>query len=138
MRRYSVCLLLLLGACAIRPTLPPPAASAIPAGKADVHIYRRTIGLGPAILSIYDGPHSLGVLPIGTYIQYYADPGPRSLKVTGAYVGSIPYATTFMAGRSYYFSVYFLGDPQHGNASLSPVDASKAAEQLAILKPATP
>lgn len=80
----------------------------------------------------------MGALPIGTYIQYYADPGPRSLKATGAYAGSIPYATTFVAGHSYYFSVYFLGDPQHGNTSLSPVDAAKATEQMANLKSIAP
>lgn len=141
MRRYLVCLLLLLlGACATtRPSAPPvasaPTAPSIPLGKADVHIYRRAIALGPAVLSIYDGAHPLGSLPVGTYIQYYADPGPRSLKVTGAYIGNIPYATTFVAGHSYYFSVYFLGDLQHGNASLSPVDAAKAIGQMAGLKP---
>lgn len=148
MRRYLICLLLLLSACATRPqapvTTPVPAtpstsaAPSIPAGKADVHIYRRAIALGPAALSIYDGARPLGTLSVGTYIQYYADPGPRALKAVGQGSGNIPYATTFVAGRSYYFSVYFVGDQQHGNASVAPVDAAKAAEQMASLKPATP
>lgn len=139
MRRYLICLSLLLSACAtLRPAPPPPSAPVIPSGKAEVHIYRRAIALGPAVLSIYDGVHPLGVLPLGTYIQYYADPGPRALKVVGPQIGNIPYATTFLAGHSYYFSVYFLGDPQHGNASLSPVDAAKATEQMAGLKPSAP
>lgn len=143
MRRVLICLLLLLSACATQPPAPStaptasaPTAAPIPAGKADVHIYRRAIGLGPTVLSIYDGPRPLGALPVGTYIQYYADPGPRALKAVGPGAGSIPYATTFVAGHSYYFSVYFLGDRQHGNASLSPVDAAKATEQMAALKPA--
>lgn len=144
MRRFSICLLLLLSACATTRPVPPlpgaaaPSVPAIPAGKADIHIYRRAIALGPTLLSIYDGPRSLGALPAGSYIQYYADPGPRSLKAEATGVGSIPYATTFIAGHSYYFSVYFLGDRQQGNASLSPVDAAKAAEQMAALKPASP
>lgn len=145
MRRYIVCLLLLLSACATRPTTPPPvrapsapAAPAIPAGKAEVHVYRRAFALGPPALSIYDGAHPMGTLPAGSYLQYYADPGARALTVVGQGTGSIPYATTFLAGHSYYFSVYFLGDPQHGNASLSPVDAAKAAQQMAKLKPVAP
>jgi len=149
MRRYLICLLLLLSACATRPqapvTAPVPAAPAAPAapsipppGKAEVHIYRRAIPLGPTVLSIYDGARSLGALPVGTYIQYYADPGPRSLKAVGQGSSSIPYATTFVTGHSYYFSVYFLGDQQSGNASLAPVDAAKATAQLAALKPSSP
>ena len=144
MRRYVVCLLLLLSACATRPQAPAPeipsalAAPPIPAGKADIHIYRRAIALGPTVLSIYDGARPLGALPVGTYIQYYADPGPRALKAVGQGAGNIPYATTFLAGHSYYFSVYFLGDQQTGNASVAPVDAAKAADQMASLKPATP
>lgn len=144
MRRYLICLLLLLSACATRPQAPgptppsAPAAPSIPTGKADVHIYRRAIALGPPALSIYDGTRPLGTLLMGTYIQYYADPGPRALKAVGQDVGNIPYATTFVAGHSYYFSVYFLGDQRNGNANLAPVDAAKAAEQMAALKPATP
>ena len=139
MRRYLICLLLLLSACATQPPAPSATtAPGIPAGKAEVHIYRRAIGIGPTVLSIYDGAHPVGALPVGTYIQYYADPGPRSLKAASAYMGSIPYATTFVAGHSYYFSVYVLGDPQHGNASLSPVDAAKASSQIAALKPVAP
>jgi len=148
MRRYLICLLLLLSACATRPQAPvtapvpaapaAPAAPSIPPGKAEVHIYRRAIPLGPTVLSIYDGARSLGALPVGTYIQYYADPGPRSLKAVGQGSSSIPYATTFVAGHSYYFSIYFLGDQQSGNASLAPVDAAKATAQLAALKPSSP
>lgn len=148
MRRYLICLLLLLSACATRPQAPvtaptptapaAPAAPAIPAGKAEVHIYRRAIPLGPAVLSIYDGARPLGQLPIGSYIQYYADPGPRALKAVGQGSGSIPYATTFVAGHSYYFTVYFLGDQQSGNASLAPVDAGKATAQMAALRSVSP
>jgi len=110
-----------------------PLSAVIPAGKAAVHIYRRAIPLGPALLSIYDGAHPLGQLPVGTRIDYYADPGPRALKVVGQGVGILPYATTFNAGQSYYFVVYFLGDQQKGDASLVPVDAAKAAAQMASL-----
>ena len=148
MRRYLICLLLLLSACATRqqapvtapiPTAPAaPAAPAIPAGKAEVHIYRRAVPLGPTVLSIYDGARPLGELPIGTYIQYYADPGPRVLKAVGQGSSSIPYATTLVAGHSYYFTVYFLGDQQSGNASLAPVDVGKATAQMAALKPVSP
>lgn len=153
MRRYLICLLLLLSACATRqqvpamapiPTAPAaPAAPAIPAGKAEVHIYRRAVPLGPTVLSItvlsiYDGARPLGELPIGTYIQYYADPGPRVLKAVGRGSSSIPYATTLVAGHSYYFTVYFLGDQQSGNVSLAPVDTGKATAQMAALKPVSP
>ena len=139
MRRAAFCLLLLLSACASQPPSPvtAPMTNPIPAGKAEVNIYRRAIPLGPAALSIYDGPRLLGPLPVGTYIQYFADPGPRALKVISQGTGSIPYATTFVAGHRSYFSVYFLGDQQHGDASLSPVDATQAANQMATLK-ATP
>ena len=140
MRRYAICLLLLLSACANQPPAPvtAPMATPIPAGKAEVNIYRRAIPLGPAALSIYDGPRLLGPLPVGTYIQYYANPGPRALKVIGQGTSSIPYATTFVAGHRYYFSVYFLGDQQHGDASLSSVDATQAADQMAPLKAIPP
>ena len=139
MRRYLICLLLLLSGCATQPPAPSaPAAPVIPPGKADVHIYRRAIALGPPELSIYDGARLLAALPVGTYIQYYAEPGPRALKAVGPGIGSIPYATTFVAGHSYYFSVYFLGDPQQGNASLTPVESAKAMEQMTGLKPVSP
>jgi len=145
MRRSVICLILLLSACATQPpapstsvTAPAPASTlplnaVIPAGKAAVHIYRRAVPLGPAVLSIYDGARPLGQLPVGTRIDYYADPGPRALKVVGQGVGILPYATTFNAGQSYYFVVYFLGDQQKGDASLAPVDAAKAAAQIAPL-----
>ena len=145
MRRSVICLVLFLNACASQPpapstSVPAPAAAsaapgsvAIPVGKAAVHIYRRAAPLGPAVLSIYDGSHPLGQLPVGTRIDYFADPGPRALKAVGQGVGVLPYATTFNAGQSYYFVVYFLGDQQKGDASLAPVDAAKAAAQMSSL-----
>jgi len=143
MRRSVIYLILFLSACATQPpasvTSAPAAASlasTIPAGKAAVHIYRRVIPLGPAILSIYDGSRFLGQLPVGTRIDYYADPGPRALKVVGPGLGILPYATTFNAGQSYYYVVYFLGDQQKGDASLAPVDAFKAAAQMGSLRSA--
>ena len=144
-RRSVICLILFLSACASQPPVPATSVAApapasvaspsaiIPAGKAAVHIYRRATPLGPAELSLYDGNRTLGQLPIGTRLDYYADPGPRALKVVRQHVGSIPYATTFNAGQSYYFVVYFLGDQQKGDASLAPVDAAKAAAQMTSL-----
>jgi hypothetical protein len=100
-----------------------------------VHIYRREIPFGPANLSIYDGQTLVGVLAVGTYVEYYADPGPRSLKVIGTGAGNIPYATSFRAGQDYYLMIYFLGDQDKGDASLAPVDAATAIGQMASLKP---
>lgn len=145
MRRLWLPLLLLLGACATQAPMPapspaPPAttAPAIPAGKAYVHLYRRAIPLGPAVLSIYDSGRSVGGLRSGTYLNYYADPGARSLKAVGPGAGSLPYATTFKAGQTYYFMVYFLGDQAKGDASIAPVDAATAAHEMAALKLAAP
>jgi hypothetical protein len=142
MRRLGLCLLLFLSACATAPRQPavPPAAPvpAIPAGKAVVHIYRRAIPLGPASVSIYDGNVLVGTLPVGTYFDYYADPGPRSLRVVGGGPGSLPYATSFRAGQTYYFMVYFLGNQDKGDASFAPVDAATAIGQMASLKPSSP
>jgi hypothetical protein len=142
-RRLALGLILLLSACASAPPrAPAPSAAApvpaIPAGKAVVHIYRREIPFGPASLSIYDGQTHVATLAVGTYVDYYADPGPRSLKVLGTGVGNIPYATTFRAGEDYYLMVYFLGDQDKGDASLAPVDAATAIGQMASLKPAAP
>ncbi|HEY3858357.1 MAG TPA: hypothetical protein VGM47_01960 [Gammaproteobacteria bacterium] len=142
MRRLGLGLLLFLSACATAPRQPsvPPAAPvpAIPAGKAVVHIYRRNLPFGPTSLSIYDGNVLVGVLPVGTYIDYYADPGPRALRVIGGGPGSLSHATSFRAGQTYYFMVYFLGDQDKGDASLAPMDAATAIGQMAPLKPATP
>jgi hypothetical protein len=145
MRRLSLLFLSLLAACASQPPAPAPipapaaaTAPAIPAGKAAVHIYRRAIPLGPAVLSIYDGSSLVGGLRSGTYLDYYADPGARSLKASGPGASSIPYATTFKAGQSYWLVVYFLGDQARGDASLAPVDAATAEKQMAGLKPADP
>jgi hypothetical protein len=118
------------------PSTPP--APAVPATQALVHIYRRAIPLGPATLSIYDGAALVGGLTSGTYLQYQAEPGPRSLKAVGQGAGSIPHATTFRAGQEYYFMVYFLGNQESGNATITQVDAATAQAALTSLKPATP
>lgn len=139
MRKIVLGLLLLLAACASAP--PPvviPSAPAVPATKAMVHFYRRAIPLGPATLSIYDGQTLVGSLTSGTYFQYLADPGPRSLKAVGPGAGSILHATSFRAGQEYYFMVYFLGNQDTGNATVTQVDAATAQAALATLKPATP
>jgi hypothetical protein len=142
MRRLGFCLLLFLSACATAPQQPavPPAAPipAIPVGKAVVHIYRRAIPLGPASVSIYDGNVLVGTLPVGTYFDYYADPGPRSLRIVGGGPGSLPRATSFTAGQTYYFMVYFLGNQDKGDASFAPTDAVTAIGQMASLKPSGP
>ncbi|HEY4128686.1 MAG TPA: hypothetical protein VGN70_11605 [Gammaproteobacteria bacterium] len=140
MRRLAFGLVLLLSACASAPPHAPASSAAapvpaIPAGKAAVHIYRREIPFGPPSLSIYDGQTPVGALTVGTYLNYYADPGPRSLKVRGTGVGNIPYATSFRAGQDYYLMVYFLGDQDKGDASLAPVDTATAINQMASLKP---
>jgi hypothetical protein len=148
-RKLVLPLLLLLSACATQapispPPSPPPApaprpaapsAPAIPEGKAAVHLYRRALPMGPAILSIYDAGHPVGTLKSGTYLDYYADPGPRSLKALGPGAGSIPYATSFRAGQDYYFLVYFLGSQEKGDTNVVPVDATTATRQMAALKP---
>jgi hypothetical protein len=103
-----------------------------------VHFYRRAIPLGPATLSIYDGQTLVGALTSGTWFQYQADPGPRSLKAIGPGAGSIPHATSFRAGQEYYFMVYFLGNQDVGNATITQVDAATAQAALASLKPANP
>jgi hypothetical protein len=144
MRRLAFGLVLLVSACAVAPPKAPAPAPAvahvpvIPAGKAVVHIYRREIPFGPASLSIYDGQTFVGALPVGSYVNYYADPGPRSLKVIGSGTGSIPYATSFRAGQDYYLMVYFLGSQDKGDASLAPVDPATAIGQMAPLKPIAP
>jgi len=134
-------LLLLLAACASAPpvtTPSAPAAPTVPADKALVHMYRRAIPLGPGILSIYDGNALVGSLTSGTYFQYLADPGPRSLQAIGQGAGSIPHAASFRAGQEYYFMVYFLGDQDTGNATITQVDTATAQAALASLKPAAP
>ena len=138
MRRFALSLLLLLSACALAPQAPAPGAEVTPAGKAAVHIYRRTLPFSPANISIYDAGRQVGTLQSGTYLDYLADPGPRSLKALGAGAGSIPYATSFRAGQTYYLMVYFLGDQIKGDASLMPVDPTTALAQIASLKPASP
>lgn len=141
MRRLGLCLLLLLSACATAPQQPSVSTAApvpaIPAGKALVHIYRRAIPLGPASVSIYDGNVLVGTLGIGTYLDYYADPGPRTLRIVGGGPGSLPRATSFGAGQTYYFMVYFIGDQDKGDASFAPVDAATAIGHMASLKPST-
>jgi hypothetical protein len=137
-------LLLFLAACASAPptntpaTPAVPAAPVIPATQALVHVYRRAIPLGPVTLSIYDGAVLVGSLTSGTWFQYLADPGPRSLKAVGPGAGSIPHAATFRAGQEYYFMVYFLGNQDTGNATITQVDAATAQAALASLKPANP
>ena len=136
----SVGLLLFLAACASAP--PPvattPPAPAVPATKAIVHFYRRAIPLGPTTLFIYDGQTLVGSLVSGTYFQYEADPGPRSLKAIGSGAGSIPHAASFRAGQEYWFMVYFLGSQDSGNATITQVDAATAQAALSTLKPANP
>ena len=129
---------MLLAACASAPPLTTPSAPAVPADKALVHVYRRAIPLGPNDLSIYDGQALVGTLASGTWFQYLADPGPRSLKAIGSGTGSIPHATSFRAGQEYYFMVYFLGNQESGNATITQVDAATAQSVLASLKPASP
>ena len=142
MRRLGLCLLLLLSACATAPQRPPvPVAApvpAIPAGKAVVHIYRRNLPFGPATLSIYDGNVLVGTLPVGTYLDYYADPGPRTLRIVGGGPGSLAHAASFGAGQTYYFMVYFLGNQDKADANFAPVDAATAIGQMASLKPSAP
>jgi len=142
MRRLGLCLLLFLSACATAPHQPSgpsgPPLPAIPAGKALVHIYRRALPFGPAELSIYDGNVLVGVLPVGSYVDYYADPGPRSLRIVGGGPGSLPHAASFNAGQTYYFMIYFIGDQDKGDASLAPMDAATAIGQMASLKPSGP
>jgi len=138
MRKLVFGSLLLLAACATTPPVTTPAVPPTPSTKAVVHIYRRAIPLGPTTLSIYDGNALVCSLASGTYFQYLADPGPRSLKAVGQGAGSVPYATSFHAGQDYYLMVYFLGDQDTGNATITQVDAATAQAVLATLKPANP
>lgn len=134
MRKIALGLLLFLAACASVPPVAPAAEST----KALVHVYRRAIPLGPVSLSIYDGAALVGTLQSGTYFQYLADPGPRSLKAIGPGTGSIPYATSFRAGQDYYFMVYFLGNQDSGSATITQMDAATAQAALGNLRPTGP
>lgn len=136
LRKSWLLVLLLLGACATAP--PAPTIPALPAGKALVHIYRRAIPFGPPNLSLFDGGNLIGHLPGGSYLDDYADPGPHIFKVAAPGNTSIPYATSLVAGQTYYFMVYILGNQQRGNAAITPVDAATAAKQMADLKPVNP
>jgi hypothetical protein len=137
-RLVLVGLALFLAACATTPPATTPAAPAKASTQATVHIYRRAIPLGPVTLSIYDGDALVGSVASGTYFQYLADPGPRSLKAVGPGAGSVPYATSFRAGQDYYLMVYFLGNQDTGNATITQVDTTTAQAALASLKPANP
>ena len=128
LRKSWLILLLLLGACA---TVPP----AIPPGKAAVHLYRRAIPIGPASLSVFDGGSPIGTLPVGSYLDYFAAPGPHVFMAAAPGTGSIPYATSLVTGQTYYFMVYILGDQQRGNATIAEVDEATAAKQMGSLKP---
>ena len=136
LRKFSLLLLLLLAACAAIP--PATQLSSLPPGKALVHIYRRAIPLGPVSLSVFDGGNAIGNLPEGSYLDYYADPGPNVFKAVAPGADNIPYATSLVAGQAYYLMVYFLGDQAKGNAAITQVDEATAAKQMMDLKPAGP
>lgn len=137
MRKLAFLLLLLLGACASRPPQPAPVPPAAPTHAA-VHVYRRAIPIGPESISVYDAGSLMGALPIGTYLDFQALPGPQVLKAIGDGATSLPYATTFRAGQTYYLMVYVLGNDRNGNVSLMPVDEATATKQMSNLKPIPP
>lgn len=134
MHRLWLLVLLLLSACASLNQAPP----SVPADKAHVYIYRRAVPFGPAEMQVYDGQKPLGVLTGGSYLDFMADPGTRVFKAVAANSGSMPYATTLVGGRSYYFLAYFLGEQSKGDAALTPMDAATATTQMKDLKVVNP
>lgn len=128
MRRLWILLPLILTACA---SLPP--------GKAEVYLYRRAVPLGQSRLTgitVYDGNTRVGTLQDGSYLHYYADPGPRAFRATAVSRDTIPYATTLKAGQTCYLLVYSLGGQAGGDIAITPVDQATAQAQLASLMPA--
>jgi hypothetical protein len=86
-------------------------------------------------VEIYDGKQLMGGLPPGSYLFFYAPPGPRVFKAMApGTIGSIPYATTLNAGQTYYFLIYLLGDQLTGNVSIAPADSQTANMAMASLK----
>lgn len=129
MRQLWPLLLLLLGACA---TVAPP--SAPPPTQAQVFIYRRAIAPGVRPVHIYDGKKDVGWLPGGSYLDYLADPGPRVFRAVLPGNIDLPYATSLVAGRTYYLLVYTLGDQRTGQATLTQMDSASAIAQIEGLK----
>ena len=127
MRRLWLLLPFLLAACA---TLPLP-------DKAQVILYRRALPLAPPMdMAVYDGSRVVGALQDGSYLRYYASPGPRVFRAVAVSRNSIPYGTTLKAGQTYYLMVYSLGDQSSGDIAITPIDQATAATQIAGLKPA--
>ena len=90
--------------------------------------------MGPANLAVFDSASLIGTLPEGTYLDYYADPGPNIFKAMAPGADTIPYATSLVAGQTYYLMVYFYGDQTRGAAAITPVDAVTATRQMVTLK----
>ncbi|HSC47268.1 MAG TPA: hypothetical protein VLG68_04215 [Gammaproteobacteria bacterium] len=126
-------LLLALTACALL----RPSPMAVP-DKALVYVYRQALPLGPGGgIRLSDGKDVVAVLPAGSYTYFYTLPGPRALKAENPGMSSLPYATSFITGQTYYLLVYVLGDQATGDIRLAPVDASTAHFQMQNLKPVT-
>lgn len=123
-------LLLALTGCALL----RPSPVAVP-DKALVYAYRQALPLGPGgDIQLSDGKDVVAVLPAGSYTYFYTLPGPRTLKAESPGRGSLPYATNFTAGRTYYILVYVFGDQTTGDMRLAPVDASTANFEMKGLK----
>ena len=103
--------------------------------KALVYAYRKALPLGPGgDIQLRDGKDIVATLPAGSYTYFYALPGPRSLKAESLGMSSLPYATSFVAGQTYYLLVYVLGDQETGDVHVAPVDASTAHFETQNLK----
>jgi hypothetical protein len=127
----ATALLLALAGCALL----KPSPVAVP-DKALVYAYRQALALGPAgDMQLLDGKDLVATLPAGSYTYFYALPGPRVLKGESPGMSSLPYATSFAAGQTYYLLVYVLGDQTTGDVHVAPMDASTAHFQMQNLKP---
>jgi hypothetical protein len=123
-------LLLTLAGCAL--LQPAPVA---PPDKALVYAYRQAAPLGPGgDIQLSDGKEQAASLPGGSYTFFYAQPGPRVLKAESPGMSSLPYATSFSAGQTYYLLIYVLGDQAAGEVRVAPVDASTAHFEMKDLK----
>jgi len=126
----ATALLLVLTGCALLQPSPVVAPD-----KALVYAYRQALSLGPGgDIQLRDGNDIVATLPAGSYMYFYALPGPRALKGESPGMSSLPYATSFAAGQTYYLLVYVLGDQTTGDVRVAPVDASTAHFQMQNLK----
>lgn len=130
MRIWNLTPLLLVSACSVLQSAPTAQPD-----KALVYAYRQALPLGPSgDIQLSDGKDRIASLPAGSYAYFYTTPGPRALKAESSNMGSLPYATSFSAGQTYYLLIYVLGNQATGEVRIAPVDASTAHFEMKDLK----